>query len=277
MTARLNRRSQRLRFRVRCLIILDMQEILSRTDDSKAALRDQEFYELRLDDSNGSWESRYSVRESHAQWHEESGQVFWDEAETEILPTLEEAKERASFRDMQTILLHNKFDSFVASEIVQEEARNYKADVEKERTNYFANDARLSAQISQLGANRDSNDRYNRVDALAMQAGDNALQTSRRLRKIEHIHSELNRGGIKTISWTYGFAEDSINASFPWPRRLDVKLIETQDGETLAPTPRPSAWAYLSIILFPILGFFIPWGVIRAIGWMGAGFVTNPK
>jgi len=38
------------------------------------------------------------VREAHAQWHEECGQVVWDEAETEILPTLEHAKERYAKR-----------------------------------------------------------------------------------------------------------------------------------------------------------------------------------
>jgi resolvase-like protein len=88
-----------LRFRLPCRIILDMQEILSRTDDSKAPLRDQEFYELRLDDSDEMWDRQFVVREAHAQWHEECGQVVWDEAETEILPTLEEAKERyANYR-----------------------------------------------------------------------------------------------------------------------------------------------------------------------------------
>jgi hypothetical protein len=75
-----------------------MQELLSKTDDPKAQLRGQEFYELRLDDSSGSWESRYIVREAHAQWHEESGQVVWDEAETETTATIEQAKSRYAER-----------------------------------------------------------------------------------------------------------------------------------------------------------------------------------
>jgi hypothetical protein len=72
----------------------------------------------------------------------------------------------------------------------------------------------------------------------------------------------LDKGGIKSISWT----EDN-----------EIESIEAEDGQTLFPTPAPSAWTYLLIALFPILGFFIPWGVIRAIGWVGAGFLTTSK
>ena len=38
-------------------------------------------------------------------------------------------------------------------------------------------------------------------------------------------------------------------------------------------TTPSSAWEYLCIPLCPILGFLIPWGAVRAIGWVGAGFV----
>ncbi len=70
--------------------------------------------------------------------------------------------------------------------------------------------------------------------------------------------STVNRGGIMTINWGHNY---------------EVESIEAMDGQTLYPTPAPSAWLYLLIALFPILGFFIPWGAIRAIGWVGAGFV----
>jgi hypothetical protein len=74
--------------------------------------------------------------------------------------------------------------------------------------------------------------------------------------------STVNKGGIKAIHWT---------------KTLGVESIETDDGQILYPTPAPSAWLYLSIALFPALGFFIPWGAVRAIGWVGAGFVASPK
>jgi hypothetical protein len=74
--------------------------------------------------------------------------------------------------------------------------------------------------------------------------------------------STVNKGGIKTIHWT---------------KTLGVESIEIDDGQTLYPSPAPSAWLYLLIALFPLFGFFIPWGAIRAIGWVGAGFVASPK
>jgi hypothetical protein len=71
------------------------------------------------------------------------------------------------------------------------------------------------------------------------------------------VPSEVNKGGIRTINWDEGFG---------------VYSIETEDGQTLYPTPAPSEWNYLWVALFPVLGFFIPWGAVRAIGWVGVGF-----
>ena len=80
----------------------------------------------------------------------------------------------------------------------------------------------------------------------------------------ERIHWDqlVNKGGIKTIHWT----EDN-----------QIESIVPEDGQALYPTPAPAAGTYLLITLFPILGFFIPWGVIRAIGWVGVGFTQSPK
>lgn len=72
----------------------------------------------------------------------------------------------------------------------------------------------------------------------------------------------IDKGGIKTIHWTKDHEIDSI---------------ETDDGQTLYPTDAPSAWLYLLVALFPVLCFFIPWGVIRAIGWVGAGFIGKSQ
>jgi len=81
---------------------------------------------------------------------------------------------------------------------------------------------------------------------------------------ITPLASEVNIGEIKTINWTMGTG-------------YGVQSIETQDGQIHYPTPLLSAWRYLLIALLPILGFFIPWGTIRAIGWVGAGFVASSK
>lgn len=76
------------------------------------------------------------------------------------------------------------------------------------------------------------------------------------------VPSEVDKGGISAINWT---------------KDIRVASIETQDGQTLYPTQAPRAWEYLLIALLPMLGFFIPWGAVRAVGWVGAGFIKGPK
>jgi hypothetical protein len=75
--------------------------------------------------------------------------------------------------------------------------------------------------------------------------------------KFDCYTSVLYNGGIKAIAWNTDYA---------------IYSIQTEDGQTFYPTQVPSLWKYLLVALFPVLGFFVPWGVIRAIGWVVAGF-----
>jgi hypothetical protein len=79
-------------------MILAMQEILSRTNDPKAPLRDQEFYGLELCESVASGETAYCVREARVQWDDSVKDMVWDEPEIEAFVTLHEAKERYAAR-----------------------------------------------------------------------------------------------------------------------------------------------------------------------------------
>ena len=76
--------------------------------------------------------------------------------------------------------------------------------------------------------------------------------------------TNVNKGDIKTIHWAKG-------------KGLVVESIEIEDGQTLYPTPAPSRWLYLFSSILPLLGFLIPWGAIRAIRWVAAGFAAIPK
>ena len=76
------------------------------------------------------------------------------------------------------------------------------------------------------------------------------------------LASEVNRKGIRTIHWAKDYS---------------VESIETEPDLYLYPEPAPGAWESLLIVLFPILGFFIPWGAVRAIGWVLAGFVQGSR
>jgi hypothetical protein len=56
-----------------------------------------------------------------------------------------------------------------------------------------------------------------------------------------------------------------------------IYSVTTDGGQILYPTPAPSAGSYFLVAILPLLGFFIPWGAIRALGWVVAGFVASPK
>jgi len=62
-------------------------------------------------------------------------------------------------------------------------------------------------------------------------------------------------------------------ADYDWRTRG----IQIRGGETLHPTPTPRAWSYALIAIFPVLGFFVPWAAIRAIGWVLGGFIQSPR
>jgi len=68
-------------------------------------------------------------------------------------------------------------------------------------------------------------------------------------RKLGSGTATVNQDGISTISW-----DDN-----------GIESIETDDGQTLYPTPAPSMRTYLLIPLFPFLGFLIPWGATRTV------------
>jgi|HubBroStandDraft_1064217.scaffolds.fasta_scaffold144859_1 hypothetical protein len=75
-----------------------MQEVLSKTDNPRAPLQGQEFYELSLLDETNDLGTRYCVRQAHAEWSEIDGQVMWDQEEVDRFWILDEAKGRYAER-----------------------------------------------------------------------------------------------------------------------------------------------------------------------------------
>jgi hypothetical protein len=83
-----------------------MQEVLSKTTDRNVPLREQEYFELRLDDlgfpfrpqfidSLGIVAShRFIVREAHAAWSEIDRDIMWDGYEHDECSTVEKAELR---------------------------------------------------------------------------------------------------------------------------------------------------------------------------------------
>jgi hypothetical protein len=75
-----------------------MQEIPSKTDDPKAPLRGQEFFELSLLDTANQLGTRYCVRQARAQWSEIDRAIMWDDEQRDYFWILNEAKRRYSER-----------------------------------------------------------------------------------------------------------------------------------------------------------------------------------
>ncbi len=77
-----------------------MQEVFSRIEQPGVSLQDQEFYELRLYDSDDTWCAAHMIMQSRATWSEVDGQFMWDEIETERFVALEKAQERYAARSI---------------------------------------------------------------------------------------------------------------------------------------------------------------------------------
>ena len=74
------------------------------------------------------------------------------------------------------------------------------------------------------------------------------------------LGSQLQENGasVQAINWTD-----------------DCKILDYEiAGEWHFAPLAPKSWEYLLVALFPICGFLIPWGAVRVIGWVGAGFAT---
>jgi hypothetical protein len=66
---------------------------------------------------------------------------------------------------------------------------------------------------------------------------------------------------------------DGINTVHVDPARM-VSSIELSTGELITRTEAPHLSAYLLLLLYPVLGFLLPWGGIRILTWVGIGFAA---
>jgi hypothetical protein len=79
-------------------MISAMQEVLSKTVDSKTHLEELEFYELSLLYEANELGTRHVVGQWHGVWSEIDGQIMWDQGEVEYFWILAEACKRYAGR-----------------------------------------------------------------------------------------------------------------------------------------------------------------------------------
>jgi hypothetical protein len=165
----------------------------------------------------------------------------------------------ASYMELSSVLnqraRHNKFEHLANSPVATQAKRDCLTKNAPESADHFVSDSPtlLPSTVDAFVAAPEEKQR----EALANMSvpAKTALLDALRQRN----ETVVDKDGITIIHWTKDYG---------------VESIETEDGQTLYPTPAPSAWIYLLITAIPVLGFFISWGAVRAVRWVGVGFTT---
>jgi hypothetical protein len=71
-----------------------------------------------------------------------------------------------------------------------------------------------------------------------------------------------SKNGIRRI-----FYQDSADR-----RHLEVSRFEMVNGDIVYRAEAPPVYTYVLPLAFPVIGFLIPWGLIKALVWVGSGF-----
>jgi hypothetical protein len=75
-------------------------------------------------------------------------------------------------------------------------------------------------------------------------------------------------------------ANEMIQVNGPWARDLfwqdgHVVYFVLADGSFYFERPRPQLWEFPMVLLCPVLGFVIPWGLMKGLSWMGVDYFAK--
>ena len=84
------------------------QELLARSVDENRPLSQQEYYELRIEESDDAFRPGFVVKQTHAAWNAFDNQIMFDAIESERWPTFRKARERCEVR--RNVLRGQGFD-----------------------------------------------------------------------------------------------------------------------------------------------------------------------
>jgi hypothetical protein len=88
---------------------------------------------------------------------------------------------------------------------------------------------------------------------------------------------KVNKQGVRTIHFSE-CADEKLDSRLAGNvSASDISGVETDDGKEVYRTNLPGLWSYLLIPIFPVLGFFLPWGAIKTLTWVGLGFSRSEK
>jgi hypothetical protein len=73
-----------------------------------------------------------------------------------------------------------------------------------------------------------------------------------------------------------------IAVNGPWVQNLfwqdgHVAYFVLADGSFYFDSARPPAWVFPLVLLCPVLGFLIPWGLMKSLSWMGVDYFAKKQ
>jgi hypothetical protein len=79
------------------------------------------------------------------------------------------------------------------------------------------------------------------------------------------FQSDPDNRGISTID----YSRSAVDQPF------EIDSFEKASGEHIRKTDFPPFSDYLFVAVIPMLGFLVPWGLMKALAWVGAGFLKS--
>lgn len=160
-----------------------------------------------------------------------------------------------SARELQNILAYCKFKSLANSYLVEQKREG------------------VVTAFDQLQAKVLANQTKTLQNQKTVSVLDVAAATSAELDILKE-HSWVNSSGISSIQWaTSDIGDCSIYSSKAFTSScVRIESIVTTDGKTYLPGFPPQMWSYVLVVLYPILGFLVPWGGTLSLAWGIAGF-----
>jgi hypothetical protein len=87
-------------------------------------------------------------------------------------------------------------------------------------------------------------------------------QTVETVFRLESFDPDSNRDGVASIHYdTSGI----------------VTSLQLATGEKIEQLQSPGLWTFFMPLVFPLVGFLLPWGITKSVAWVASGFIAAKK
>ena len=173
---------------------------------------------------------------------------------------------------------HKRFESLVTTPAVQKDLKELVDTVQKGRSQNLSalSDEQLQVyknllENSPRGERRTlSEDRRKQLDSIVGQM-QSRNESDENIQVV--VDDFKKKYGI--INLDRKASGDGIDRFTVDPSTGTITSIQLSTGELLSRTPSPTLMDWIALPLYPLVGFLIPWGAIRILTWVGAGFLSK--